>query len=53
MRPYIAFYRGRQLQVEAESSYQAQTIAAGLFKARRSYDVTVMLADVKHNPAVL
>ena len=53
MRPYIAFYRGRQLQVEAGSSYDAQLIAAKLFKARKSYEVTVMLADVEHSPAVL
>ena len=53
MRPYIAFYRGRQLQVEAGSSYEAQLIASKLFKARKSYEVTVMLADVEHNPAIL
>ena len=53
MRPYIAFYRGRQLQVEAGSSYEAQLIASKLFKARKSYEVTVMLADVEHSPAIL
>jgi hypothetical protein len=49
MRPYIAFYKGKQLQVEATSSYEAQQKAAKLFKAKKSYEVTVMLADVTHS----
>lgn len=49
MRPYIAFYKGKQLQVEANSSYEAQQKAAKLFKAKKSYEVTVMLADVTHS----
>lgn len=49
MRPYIAFYKGKQLQVEAASSYEAQQKAAKLFKAKKSYEVTVMLADVTHS----
>jgi hypothetical protein len=53
MRQYIAFYRGRHIELEAPSSYDAQLIAAKLFKARKSYEVTVMLADVVHSPAVL
>lgn len=46
MRTYVAFYRGKQTQVQAESSYQAQLNAAAFFKARKSYEVTVVLADV-------
>ena len=53
MRKYIAFYRGRHIELEAPTSYDAQLIAAKLFKARKSYEVTVMLADVVHSPAVL
>jgi hypothetical protein len=53
MRKYIAFYRGRQIELEAPTSYHAQLKAASIFKARRSSEVTVMLADVVHNPAVL
>lgn len=45
MNGYIAFYRGRQLEVYADSSYQAQLKAAGQFKARKSYEVTVVLAE--------
>lgn len=35
--------------VEAESSYEAQQKASKEFKAKKSYEVTVMLADVKHS----
>jgi hypothetical protein len=46
MRTYVAFYKGRQLTVQAESSYKAQQQAAAKFRARKSYEVTVVLADV-------
>lgn len=42
---YIAFYKGKQVEVMADSSYQAQQKAAAHFKAKKSYDVTVMLAE--------
>jgi len=45
MNGYIAFYRGKQLEVLADSSYAAQLKAAALFKARKSYEVTVVLAE--------
>ena len=44
MFTYIAFYRGKQMEVKALRSFDAQEIAAKAFKARKSYDVTVMLA---------
>ena len=47
MRPYVAFYRGRQIPVSAESSYAAQRKAAAIFKAKKSWEVTVVLADVE------
>lgn len=47
MRPYVAFYRGKKIPVMAESSYQAQLKAAQIFKAKKSYEVTVVLADVE------
>jgi len=49
VRPYIAFYKGKQKEVWASSSYAAQEIAAQAFKAKKSYEVTVMLADVEHS----
>jgi hypothetical protein len=52
---YIAFYKGRQIEVYAASSYAAQLKAAQIFKARKNYDVTVVLAEkngeqVMHTP---
>ena len=48
MYTFLAFYKGKTIQVEAESSYQAQLKAAAQFKAKKSYDVTVMRADIVH-----
>lgn len=45
MNGYICFYRGRQIEVTADTSLQAQTKAAVQFKARKAYEVTVMLAE--------
>jgi hypothetical protein len=45
MNGYIAFYRGKQVEVYAATSYEAQQKAAAVFKARKSYEVTVMLAE--------
>jgi hypothetical protein len=44
-RVYQAYYRGRTIQIEAQSSYQAQLRAAEIFGARKSYQVAVVLAD--------
>lgn len=50
---YRAFYKGKQLDVESENSYAAQTQAALLFRAKKTYQVTVMLlADVEGKPVV-
>ena len=59
MNTYHAFYRGKQIEVKANSSYAAQKLAAQQFKAKKSYDVSVVLvtladgAAVVHNPAEL
>ena len=53
MNNYECFYKGKRLSVKAASSYAAQTEAAKLFKARKSYDVTVVLADQSVSPASL
>ncbi len=52
---YVAFYKGKRMEVYANSSYQAQKKAAEAFKAKKSYDVTVVLAEkggaqVTHTP---
>ena len=44
MFTYVCFYRGKQITVQALRSFDAQEKAAKLFKARKSYEVTVVLA---------
>lgn len=45
MNGYVAFYKGKRIEVRAATSYEAQQKAAAIFKARKSYDVTVVLAE--------
>ena len=45
MNGYIAFYRGKQIEVSAATSYEAQQKAAALLKVKKTYDVTVVLAE--------
>jgi len=52
MFTYIAFYRGKQIEVKALRSFDAQEIAAKQFKARKSYEVTVMLAAKDGTPVI-
>ena len=42
---YICFYKNKKIEVMADSSYEAQQKAAKEFKAKKSYDVTVILAE--------
>lgn len=52
MNTYEAFYRGKRLTVEAKTSYEAQKLAAAQFKARKTYEVTVVLAALDGKPVV-
>ena len=52
---YIAFYKGKKIEVMADTSLAAQTTAAAYFKARKSWEVDVVLAEqngqqVSHRP---
>ena len=58
MFTYIAFYKGKQITVNALRSFDAQEQAARIFKAKKSYEITVMLAakdgePVIHDPATI
>lgn len=58
MNGYKAFYKSKQLDIYANSSYEAQKLAALQFKAKKSYEVTVILCElsgsqVTHNPSTL
>ena len=50
MNGYIAFYKGKKKEVMAESSYEAQKKASVLFRAKKSYEVTVVLAEKDGKP---
>jgi len=55
---YIAFYKNKKMEVYAETSYEAQQKAAKSFKAKKSYEVTVVLCEkegeqVTHDGAIL
>lgn len=52
-RPYMAVYKGKRIEVQATSSYEAQLQAAKLFKAKKSYEVDVYLLDVVHSTGSL
>ena len=45
MNGYKAFWRGREVDVYAESSYRAQLKAAVHFKAKKPYEVSVVLCE--------
>ncbi len=45
MNGYKAFYRGKTSDVYAETSFAAQKKAAEQFKAKKSYEVTVILCE--------
>ena len=55
MNGYKAFYKGKTCEVYASTSYEAQQQAATQFKAKKAYEVTVMLCEkqgeqVVHTP---
>ena len=45
MNGYKAFYKGKSIEVYAETSFKAQQLAAFNFKAKRSWEVTVVLCE--------
>lgn len=49
---YLAFYRGKQVEVRADTSLEAQRLAAHYWRVKRSYDVTVVLAETAEQPVI-
>jgi hypothetical protein len=47
---YVCFYRGNRCEVRAATSYAAQREAAKVLKARKVYEVAVILAEVGGEP---
>lgn len=52
MNTYGAFYKNKEIEVEAETSYEAQKKAAEIFHAKKSYEVTVMIAEKDGQPVI-
>jgi len=46
MNGYICLYKGKKVEVYATTSYNAQIEGAIKLKAKRPYEVTVMLAEI-------
>jgi hypothetical protein len=53
MFTYKCFYKGKQLDVNALRSFDAQQAAAKLFKAKRAYEVKVVLAAKDDVPVLV
>lgn len=58
MNDYVCFYKGKRHEVIASTALDAQDAAALYFKAKKAYQVTVILAEregqpVVHDPAIL
>ena len=53
MRTYKAFYKGKTVTVIAETQLDAQRQAATFFKAKKSWEVAIVLADVPVDTAAL
>ena len=52
MNGYICYYKGKEIEVYANTSYEAQQEAAKRFKAKKSYQVNVVLAELGGEPVV-
>lgn len=50
---YVCFYRGKRIEVRALRSFDAQEIAAKIFKAKKSYEVSVYLAERPNGEPVI
>lgn len=42
---YIAFFKGKKTEVHADTSYEAQKLAAAYFRTKQTSSVTVVLAE--------
>lgn len=45
MNGYLAFYKEKQMEVYAETSFEAQKKATKAFKAKKQYEVIVHLCE--------
>ena len=57
MNGYVCFYKGKQCEVFADSSYAAQKLATAYFQQStrgkvKGYDITVVLAETNGKPVI-
>lgn len=52
MNGYVCFYHGKQCEVYADTSREAQKKAAVIFKAKKDYEIVVMIAEKNGEPVV-
>lgn len=52
MNKYICFWRGKQVEVAARTSFDAQTEAALRMKVKRPYEITTMLVELEDGTEV-
>ena len=47
MNGYVCFYKGKRIEVYAETLLEARDKAAKQFKAKKAYEVHVVLAELR------
>lgn len=52
MNGYVCFYKSERKEIYADSSYAAELKAAKEFGAKKSYEVSVSLAEIDGEPVV-
>ena len=52
MYGFKAFYRGKSIEVYADTALRARDTAVAIFKAGKAYEVTVMLCEKDGVPVV-
>ena len=52
MNGYVCFFKGKRIEVYANTSYEAQKKAAEIFRAKKSYEVTVIIAEKDGAPVI-
>jgi hypothetical protein len=53
MNRYECFYRGKRTSVRADTTREAQRKAAAFFKAKKDYEVHVVLAYLGDDPVAI
>lgn len=49
---YICFFKNKKLEVYAKTTIEARDKAASIFKAKKAYEVTAVLAEKGGEPVV-